>query len=220
MNRLAKYLLLMAGLQAALYLFVPNLLAWPGSALIKTLPIWTLALVALLEAPAPLKRPLALALVFSGIGDFALSSPSDLSFPLGMTAFLIGHLFYLWIFVRSLRPWSALDRSRRVIIGLIGVYAVTMGAMILPRTGELMPAIAGYFFVLSLMAAASFASLAPRWTRLGAVLFVLSDTLIGVDRGLVPLEFSHIAVMGTYYAAQLLILAGLCWQMRSGKSAT
>jgi uncharacterized membrane protein YhhN len=204
----------MAGIEGAVYLLAPELLACPGSALIKSLPIWTLALVAYLEAPTGIKRPLALSLAFSGMGDFALNTPQEMAFPIGMAAFLLAHLCYLWIFSRTLRKWADLDLSRRVVLGLIAVYAITMGVVVLPKTGSLLPAIAVYFAVLSLMAAASFASLAPRWTRMGAVLFVISDTLIGIDKFLMPIEFRHLAVMGTYYAAQFLILAGLCWQQR------
>ncbi|PHR54297.1 MAG: hypothetical protein COA47_15705 [Robiginitomaculum sp.] len=206
-------ILLGASLALALsYLFAPELTNYPMQALIKTVPVWILAWVAFTQAPPTLRAPLALALVFSGFGDFALASPMALSFPLGMLAFLIGHLFYLWIFTRQLRPWRQLDGSRRLMILLLAGYAIVMGGLILPRTGVLMPAIAVYFAVLTVMAAASFAGWAPRWTRLGALLFVLSDTLIGIDRFLVPLEFRHIAVMSTYYTAQVLIMAGLCWQ--------
>lgn len=208
-TRISLGLALVLGLS---YLFAPGLTDYPTRALIKTAPIWILAWVAFRQAPTTIRLPLALALVFSGFGDFALASPMAQSFPLGMLAFLIGHLFYLWIFTRQLRPWRQLDNSRRLMVGLLAGYAIVMGGLILPRTGVLMPAIAVYFAILSLMAAASFAGLAPRWTRLGALLFVLSDTLIGIDRFLVPLEFRHIAVMSTYYAAQVLIMAGLCWQ--------
>jgi len=212
MSSLSKVLLIFAALLAGAYLFVPNLLAFPAQALLKTIPIWLLGWMAWREAPEKYRLALMLALVFSGIGDFALASPFSLSFAVGMTAFFVAHLFYLWIFTRSLRQWKQLDVSRRTIIILIGLYAVLMGAIVLPKTGELMPAIAAYFLVLSLMAAASFAGLTARWTRLGAVLFVLSDTLIGIDRFVVPLEFRHLAVMASYYAAQAFILAGICWQ--------
>lgn len=214
MSRGSKILLVAAALLAGLYLFWPEQFAFPLHAMIKTAPIWLLAVIAWREAPQIYRMPLALALVFCGLGDFALASPFALSFPAGMAAFLVGHLFYLWIFSRSLRRWADLDHSRRLIIFLIAIYTMVMGVIVLPHTGVLLPAITVYFAVLALMAAASFASLAPRWTRIGALLFVLSDSLIGIDKFLAPLEFRHISVMSSYYAAQVLILAGLCWQAR------
>jgi len=214
-----KSLLGLAAILAGVYLFAPELTPYPIHAILKTAPIWLLAMIALREAPTSIRLPLGLALFFSGIGDFVLSSSFSMSFPVGMAAFLVAHLFYLWIFAKTLRPWQQLDNSRRIMILTIAGYAVVMGVLILPHTGVLMPAIAIYFVVLSLMAAASFAGLSPRWTRLGALLFILSDTLIGIDRFLVPLEFRHLAVMGTYYAAQALIVAGLCWQTRNRPSS-
>ncbi len=214
MSNYSKFLLVLAALLSASYLFVPQLFTFPAQALVKSMPIWFLALIAWLEAPIRSRTALSLALVFSGLGDFILASPFDLAFLTGMAAFFIAHLFYLWILTRYLRKWSELDTSRRTIIVLIGVYALVMGALVLPKTGPLMPAIAAYFLILSLMVAASFAGTVSRWTRLGAVLFVLSDTMIGIDRFVAPLEFRHIAVMASYYAAQIFLLAGICWQRR------
>ena len=212
MSNISKILLILAAVLASAYLFLPQYFVFPVSGLIKTAPVWILAVIAWREALKAYRLFLSLALVFSVVGDFALAAPVQWTFAVGMAAFLIGHLFYLLVFSVNLRKWSQLDFSRQTIIVLIGLYAVVMGAIVLPKTGALMPAIAVYFIVLSLMAAASFASNIPRWTRIGALLFVLSDTLIGIDKFLAPIEFRHLSVMSTYYAAQVLILAGLCWQ--------
>ncbi len=215
MRALDKFLLVLIAVCAALYIFAPDLFPYPARAILKMTPAWMLAVLAWRAAPKNIRRPLTLALVFCGIGDFILSAPFALSFVMGMGAFLLAQLGFLWVFSKTIRPWAMLDTSRRIIILILGVYALGMSFLILPRTGALMPAIGVYFAVLSLMAASSFASLAPRWTRLGALFFVLSDTLIGIDLFLIPLEFRHLAVMSTYYAAIFLIVSGLCWQGRT-----
>jgi len=213
-SNISKILLILAAVLAGAYLLVPQYFTFPVSGLVKTAPIWILAVIAWREAPKEYRLFLSLALVFSGIGDFALAANVQWTFAVGMAAFLVGHLFYLWIFSKTLRNWSELDLSRRTIIVLIAVYALVMGAIVLPKTGALMPAIAVYFIVLALMAVASFAAKIPRWTRIGALLFVISDTLIGIDKFMAPIELRHLSVMSTYYAAQILILAGLCWQSK------
>ncbi|MFM8740122.1 MAG: lysoplasmalogenase family protein, partial [Cytophagales bacterium] len=44
---------------------------------------------------------------------------------------------------------------------------------------------------------------------LGALLFMVSDSLLAVNKFLNPFEFSGIAIMATYCAAQYLIVEGL-----------
>jgi hypothetical protein len=39
----------------------------------------------------------------------------------------------------------------------------------------------------------------------GAVLFMLSDTLLALDRFVAPLPLAPLAILGSYFAAQLLI---------------
>lgn len=47
------------------------------------------------------------------------------------------------------------------------------------------------------------------WVAIGALVFMVSDTLIAVNRFVISLEYSGIAVMGTYYLAQALICTGV-----------
>jgi uncharacterized membrane protein YhhN len=43
----------------------------------------------------------------------------------------------------------------------------------------------------------------------GALLFVASDSMIGINRFVTPFQGSQYAIMLTYYGAQLLILWGV-----------
>ena len=47
-----------------------------------------------------------------------------------------------------------------------------------------------------------------RLILLGAILFVLSDTLIAIDKFVVPVPFQTFLIMGTYVLAQYLICVG------------
>ncbi len=53
------------------------------------------------------------------------------------------------------------------------------------------------------------ASRAARCVAYGALLFMLSDTLLAVDRFVHPLAWAGLGVLGTYYAAQWLIVHGM-----------
>ena len=47
-----------------------------------------------------------------------------------------------------------------------------------------------------------------QWVAIGAGFFMLSDALLATHRFVQPLPWSQMAVLGTYYAAQCLIVAG------------
>lgn len=80
---------------------------------------------------------------------------------------------------------------------------------------ELRLPVAAYVLVIALMAAQAVgralvrASRAARCVAYGALLFMLSDTLLAVDRFVHPLAWAGLGVLGTYYAAQWLIVHGM-----------
>lgn len=54
------------------------------------------------------------------------------------------------------------------------------------------------------------------WVAMGALIFMISDTLIAVDRFVSTFAGSDVAIMATYYLAQGLICVGV---VRYGKEA-
>ena len=56
--------------------------------------------------------------------------------------------------------------------------------------------------------------LAYGWVVAGALLFILSDSLIALNKFLVPIPGSAFFVMSTYAAAQYLIVVGMVRQIR------
>lgn len=170
-----------------------------------------LALARVLRAPAaPDRGWLLAALVGSLAGDVFLMLEGF--FIPGLLAFLLAHLAYT-ARLRQDAPWLA---SRRA---LLGVAAVGLGVYALLWTGGLPPAlrlpVAGYVGAIGLMAAQAFGRAAvlrdtPAWlVAAGAVCFMVSDTLLAINRFVMPLPASALWVLGSYYAAQGLLVMGL-----------
>ena len=73
-------------------------------------------------------------------------------------------------------------------------------------------AVGGYIGVISLMAAQAIGrarvigDAASSWVAIGACLFMLSDSLIAIDRFLTPLPMSSLWILSSYFAAQMLIV--------------
>jgi alkylglycerol monooxygenase len=66
--------------------------------------------------------------------------------------------------------------------------------------------------VISLMAAQAMGratvqgDAASRWVAVGACIFMVSDSLIAIDKFVTPIALSSLWILASYYAAQLLIV--------------
>ena len=178
--------------------------------IVKPIPVALLALgLATIEGRA-VRWWIVLGLALSAVADAVI----DASFLAGLGLFLGAHVAYLVGFTAdraSLKLGRALPFA--LIVGLAASQFV-------PAAGDLGPAVAAYTVVIGLMgwrAAARTGSNPGAWTALvGVCLFLASDTLLAIDRFLVPLEWRTGLVMSTYWSAQLLIALGMAITSRAG----
>ena len=144
-------------------------------------------------------------LLFSLAGDVLLMLPSD-RFAAGLASFLIAHLLYIAAF--------AADAGLASRPGLLLPFAaggLLVLALLWPGLGRLKPAVLVYVSAIAVMAWQATA----RWVEvgeigallacLGAVLFVVSDAALAIDRFRRPLRLAPLLVLGTYFSAQWLI---------------
>ncbi|MFD2754797.1 lysoplasmalogenase family protein [Comamonas terrae] len=149
------------------------------------------------------------ALFFSLAGDAFLMFEGF--FIPGLVSFLLAHFCYIAL-LRSDAPWLA---SRRAV-ACISLVAAAMYALLwlggLP-TALRLPVLA-YVGVIATMAAQAWGrhrvlrNAASLLVAAGASLFMLSDSLLAINRFVQPLPWAAVGVLATYYAAQALILHG------------
>jgi uncharacterized membrane protein YhhN len=142
-------------------------------------------------------------LLFCAAGDVLL----EIVFVAGMGAFAIGHLFYVFAFLEWGRVLGPNKRDYPMVGVVILVSAGLMG-WFLPGMGDLLIPGLAYQLIITLMVATSFTVKAPVFARVGAVMFMLSDTLIavGLFTDIDPFPGS---VWITYAAAQIMIAWGM-----------
>lgn len=184
--------------------------AGPVELVAATKPLLMPALLVALVLGLPERRsPLllwgGLALVFSWLGDVLLQNPGDIGFLLGMGAFGLAHLAYIALYLGPLR-------TRRVPawgVILAVVWWASMVASLALWLGGLLVPVAVYGLVLG---AAAVSALATRpLVAIGAAVFLLSDTLLALDRflpGFSVLELD-LEIMLAYCLGQGLIIAGV-----------
>ena len=165
------------------------------------------------QATSPFYKFMIIAgLVFSLAGDVFLMLPSD-RFVAGLVAFLMAHLFYIAAFASEI---SALIWWPLVPVVIYGIVICTILA---PSLGKLKLPVLAYIAVIMIMAWLAW----ERWSQtgqsgallasVGAISFVISDTILALNRFRGAFKPARALNLTTYFVAQWLIassVGGIC----------
>lgn len=195
--------------------------AGPPALVAATKPLLMPALLIALVLGLPQRRsPLLLwggiALVFAWLGDVLLQNPGDVGFLIGMGAFGLAHLAYIALYLGPLRTGRI--PAWGVVLGV--VWWAGMVAVLAPWLGGLLVPVAVYGLVLG--AAAVIALTTRPLVAIGAAVFLVSDTLLALDRflpGFSVLELD-LEIMLAYCLGQGLIIAGVVTAARRAAGFT
>jgi len=209
-------LLLLAAIAAVADL-VATALGWSEVRAV-TKPSIAIVLAVAVVASSKAPRALAAGLVFAAAGDELLLRADDATFAAGMAAFVAMHVCYVVAFLRLGRgaglmaraPWLALPYA---------AAALGMDAALWRDAGRFALPVTIYSLALAAMACAALDA-AGRVANVraavliagGALVFMSSDTLLafakfwpGFPLGGAPAE---LAIVGSYYVAQICIATG------------
>lgn len=209
-----RWLLVAAAVSGVLYLVPSPVGPWWGWVL---KPLTTLLLIgvaargvaslgqAALPGDRRYGRLMLIGLLFSLAGDVFLMLPGDWFIP-GLGSFLCAHIAYAVAFWRR-RPGWDLPRIGAVVALLAGfgglMYRAFMPAL-QPQGAVMLIAVAAYVVAILLM------TLRAIMTRssviaIGAILFLLSDAVLGWNRFASPVPLSTLWIMVTYWLGQGLL---------------
>jgi uncharacterized membrane protein YhhN len=171
-------------------------------------------LVSTKKFPSPLKKWILLALIFSWAGDVLLNfeKRDPIFFLLGLSAFLLAHIFYI-LFFHFVRVRASVSGKGWLLVAVVIYYAVLIN-LLAPHLGGIKVPVEVYGVVISFMFMLALHMLfisnksAGRIMALGAALFVTSDTLLAINKFLQPFYGAPYFVMISYALAQWLIVAG------------
>lgn len=144
-------------------------------------------------------------LLFSSAGDVLLEL--DGLFVFGMAAFGIAHICYSIAFVNLIRRDGPNIGAWPLAMGVLGI-SIVLGVWLAPGMGALTGPALIYQLIISFMVMLALLSRAPLIARIGAVLFMLSDTLIAVGM-FREVDVPAGSVWITYAAAQIMLAWGL-----------
>ena len=170
---------------------------------VKAIPVLALAVAVLMTEPRiRYRRLVGIGLIFGAGGDLLLQIDQ---FEIGLGLFLICQLFYVAAFIgdsKELKPIPAV---------LFYAYGLGLVWWLADGTGDLLIPIVFYAFAITTMLWRAVARMpaVPRLSGLtatyGAALFVISDSLIAINRFGPDIPGDRWLVMTTYWSAQALI---------------
>jgi uncharacterized membrane protein YhhN len=144
-------------------------------------------------------------LLCSIAGDVFLMLPSD-QFIAGLASFLVAHLLYIVAFSyrRRFRPlsWSMVP---------FALYGIVIFAILSPHLGEMKVPVLAYVVVILVMGWRAYEGWAQTGQGaalvafFGALLFIVSDSVLGINRFRGHFEIARALNLSTYFTAQWLI---------------
>ncbi|WP_286969750.1 lysoplasmalogenase [Flavobacterium sp. UBA4854] len=166
----------------------------------------------------PTQNILLAALVLSWLGDVILlfTDLGEIYFILGLVCFLTAHIVYCVLFNKQKRIRKRQNKPLFIFGSvLIAFYLIGMVSVLMPHLGDLEIPVSIYASVISIMLLFAFNGFLV-WEKpgnqlvfLGAIFFIISDSILAVNKFYTPIPKSSFFIMLTYLLAQYLIVVGV-----------
>ena len=199
---------------------------WPGfSAKALIIPVLIILFSVNLK---PLKsrshRFMFAGLFFSWAGDVVLefSKNNGNIFIIGLACFLLAHIMYFTVFIITPGKNSILS-SRFYLLVPVLIFGIVLVSFLYDDLADMRLPVIAYSIVILTMLAGAINRIEKVKTGsyylvlTGAILFVISDSVIAVNKFSHQFKSSGILIMSTYVIAQYLIVTGYIFQFRGIK---
>lgn len=175
---------------------------------------------------APGKILILTALFFSWLGDMFLlfENKNPLFFIFGLASFLTTHILYIIYFLSIRNSSVSLLKKHRWLIVVVIIYGISLVWLLFAKLGDLKIPVIVYAAVICTMLLCSLHifykanKIAAGLFITGALLFVLSDSILAVNKFYQPFTYAGVCIMLTYCAAQYNIVCGFLKQNNNDKS--
>lgn len=155
----------------------------------------------------------ATALIFSFFGDVFLMYPGQIPFKIGLISFLIAHILFIKIVMGRIKNVSFLNILTAVIP--FAVFFLLLIYIIKDSLGELFMPVIIYGFTISMFGVVSLINYVETkskeaiWMLIGAIVFMISDTILAINKFYNPAHIFEVGIMVTYILAQYLIFRSM-----------
>lgn len=221
-----QFLLILSIVSSIVYYMTGRIAPYSGRFIVKGLAVGALSAMAFhilrerLNQPTGLGRVtsflrdrdnviLGTSLAFSSMGDMYLDMGSGAYFVQGLLSFLVAHFIYILLFVRNWRRPLRPSGSQMVISALVLLYSLFFAGWLSPDLGSYAKPVMLYLCTITAMVVtAIFAGFSRPWVWIGAILFLISDSIIAAEKFKMDVPLSEYLVWSTYYLGQYGIAIG------------
>jgi uncharacterized membrane protein YhhN len=178
--------------------------------ILKAIPVLALALIVWNHRKSRQEILLFIALLFHSLGDVLLEIERVRLFLPAVGAFMLGHTFYILTFKGDVAANLTLSTAKKLLVSGTIIFAIVMGMAVVPHLETpLIAPVVLYMLVISAMVIFAFlANYRTAWISLGAVSYLLSDSLIAINTFVHPFAGSAYLIWPMYYLGQFLIVIG------------
>jgi uncharacterized membrane protein YhhN len=190
---------------AIIFICLLPLEPYAGNFIIKAIPAISLAVLALLAVSGLRGKLLFVALLFCAAADISLEIEAGKYFVIGLGLFLVAHIVFIITFSRDLKA----QKSQIPVIIMLIVYAKMMAFVLTPWLKEMVIPVYVYLTAITLMGI--FAALRGSqndFTLYGAIAFIVSDSILAINKFMMPVPAADYLIMITYYLSLFLITFG------------
>jgi len=156
-------------------------------------------------------------LIFAWTGDILLLFQNDKPgfFLFGLTAFVVCHIFYIRAF--TLDHKSNPNHKTPYFLWVVGAFAIFCSGLLFylqPNLGPMQFPVLMYAIIVTIMAIMAYNRYGKvnifsfKLILYGALFFLLSDTILAINKFAQPISQSGALVMATYMMAQYLLVYG------------
>jgi uncharacterized membrane protein YhhN len=166
-----------------------------------------------------------MALLFSWLGDILLmfTDRDPVFFLLGLGAFLLAHIFYIVFFNRVKERESI--KPRWWLLIMVAFYYISLLTLLLPGLEDDMKIpvpvyglVISFMLLLALHMPYGIHKTAGKLMAIGAMLFVISDSVLAIDRFYQSFEYASFIIMLCYSLAQFFLVLGSTKYIRDWKA--
>ena len=161
----------------------------------------------------PIRVLTLLALLFSLLGDVLLMfvdrSPNYFMF--GLFAFLLAHVMYILVFLKHRNPQKKFTWT----ILILDLFGLCLFLFLKDHLGEMLIPVMVYMLIILTMATTSFlrkgkvSNVSYCFVVIGAILFMMSDSILAINKFYGAVPMANVLIMLTYAMAQYFIVFGI-----------
>jgi len=180
--------------------------SYPFSFKLKALPTVLFAYLCFKYLKMPDKLFIGPGFLCCTSGDIFLDFSRESYFIHALISFLSGHIFYTLGFLQQVH----FTKERLPFAIIAFVYTSIITIILLPRLGNFLIPVVVYIMVITIMGiSAAFISGNSLGIFIGAMIFIVSDSLIAINKFLGSFNYSTPIIISLYFIAQYTIGTGV-----------